>query len=47
MGKPNPESERIILLHTGLPCLLRIEKEDSVTPDTVKKYAHQLKLNWK
>lgn len=46
-GNANPESERIILLHTGLACLLRIEKENSVTPDTVRKYAHQLKLNWK
>jgi dethiobiotin synthetase len=46
-GNPNPESERIILLHANLPCLLRIEKEHSITPDTVKRYAHQLKQNWK
>lgn len=45
-GPANPESERIILLHTGLPCLLRIEKESIVTPDTVKKYAQQLKQTW-
>jgi len=46
-GISNPESERIILLHTGLPCLLRIGKESVVTTDTVQRYAHQLKLNWK
>jgi dethiobiotin synthetase len=46
-GNTNPESERIILLHANLPCLLRIGKENSITPDTVKRYAHQLKQNWK
>jgi dethiobiotin synthetase len=46
-GNHNSESERIILLHTGLPCLLHIDRENSVTPDIVKQYAHQLKLTWK
>jgi dethiobiotin synthetase len=46
-GPSNPESERVILLHTGLPCLLRIAKENTVTPETVTRYAHQLKLSWK
>jgi dethiobiotin synthetase len=46
-GNPNPESERIILLHANLPCLLRIAKETAITTDTVKHYAHQLKQNWK
>jgi dethiobiotin synthetase len=45
-GDPNPESERIILLHSELPCLLRIKKEKKITPDVVKKYAQQLSQNW-
>jgi dethiobiotin synthetase len=45
-GESNPESERIILLHSGLRCLLRIKKETEITPDVVKKYAQQLSQNW-
>jgi len=45
-GESNPESERIILLHSKLKCLLRIAKEDTVDKYTVKKYASQLKENW-
>jgi dethiobiotin synthetase len=45
-GEPNPESERIILHHSSYPCLLRINKETSITPETVKKYAEILKQNW-
>jgi dethiobiotin synthetase len=45
-GESNPESERIILLHSKLKCLLRIVKENTVDKSTVKKYASQLKENW-
>jgi dethiobiotin synthetase len=45
-GESNPESERIILLHSQLKCLLRIAKEDNIDKHTVKKYASQLKENW-
>lgn len=45
-GDTNPESERIILLHTQLRCLLHIQREDVIDRDTVKKYAQQLNANW-
>lgn len=45
-GKSNPESERIILLHSGLPCLLRITPEETINHETVKRYAERLKENW-
>lgn len=45
-GESNPESERIILHHSPYPCLLRINKEKLLTPETVKKYAAILKKNW-
>ena len=45
-GESNPESERIILLHSKLKCLLRIAKENTVDKSTVKKYVSQLKENW-
>ena len=45
-GESNPESERIILLHSKLKCLLRITKENNIDKHTVKKYASQLKENW-
>ncbi len=38
-GPSNPESEDIILKHTGFPCLLRIEKESIITKEVVIKYA--------
>ncbi len=44
-GKSNPESEAIILKHTGYPCLLKILQEPIITKDIIKKYAAQLKLN--
>ena len=44
-GQSNPESERIILHHTGYPCLLKIEKEESIDKEVVQKYASQLKAN--
>lgn len=45
-GKSNPESERIILHHAQYPCLLRINKEDQINQDTVKRYSELLKQNW-
>lgn len=45
-GVPNPESEEIILKHTGFKCLLRIGEEEEVTKGIVIKYAEQLKKNW-
>lgn len=45
-GKSNPESERIILHHTGLPCLLRIAPGEIINHETVKRYAERLKENW-
>src|SRR5258708_4824310 len=45
-GESNLESEEIILKHTGYKCLLRIEQEEEVTKEIVKKYANLLKENW-
>jgi len=45
-GDSNPESERIILVHSKLKCLLRITKEETITKAVVKKYAERLKENW-
>lgn len=45
-GQSNPESERIILHHAQYPCLLRINKEDQINQDTVKRYSELLKQNW-
>ncbi len=45
-GPSNPESERIILKHTGYPCLLRIDQESEISKETVGKYAEQLKKSW-
>src|ERR1041385_4024750 len=42
-GPSNPESEEIILSHTGYKCLLRMEEEEEVTKDVVKKYAVELR----
>lgn len=42
-GESNPFTEDIILKTTGLPCLLRINKEANLTKEVVKKYAEQLK----
>jgi dethiobiotin synthetase len=42
-GQPNPESERIILHHSGLRCLLRITREETIDQNTVKRYADLLK----
>ncbi len=45
-GATNPESERIILHHTSLPCLLRIQKEDYITPEIVRNYAQVFLSKW-
>ena len=45
-GPSNAESERIILHHTRLPCLLKIMHEINVDRTTVNKYAAQLKSTW-
>ena len=45
-GESNPESERIILKHSGYPCLLRVAKEQHLTSETIKRYATQIKKNW-
>ncbi|HEX6889223.1 MAG TPA: dethiobiotin synthase [Chryseolinea sp.] len=45
-GRSNPESERIILHHTKLPCLLRIEQEKKIDKHIVKKYSALLKSAW-
>lgn len=45
-GKPNPESEEIILQHADLPCLLRIDREEKVDKNLIKKYAKRLLINW-
>lgn len=45
-GDANPESERIILKHAEVPCLLRISKENLIDNAAVIKYADLLKRNW-
>lgn len=42
-GPTNPESERIILHHTGYKLLLKIEQESKIDKPIVIKYASQLK----
>lgn len=46
-GPRNEESERIILHHSGLPCLLRIGREDIVDKTMVSRYAGELSKNWR
>lgn len=46
-GQANPESERIILHHAGIPCLLRVSQEPNVDRAVVHKYAETLVSNWK
>jgi dethiobiotin synthetase len=43
-GAVNPESERIILKHSNLPCLLRIKNERIITKQEVIDYALQVQL---
>ena len=42
-GESNPESERIILLHSQFKCLLRMKKESQITVQVINQYAQQLK----
>ena len=45
-GRSNPESERIILQHSGYRCLLHIDRENAVSNEMVKRYAEQLNEHW-
>jgi dethiobiotin synthetase len=45
-GPSNAESERIILHHTGLHCLLKITREEKIDKSTVSKYAGLIKKTW-
>lgn len=45
-GEPNYQSEEIILHHAGLPCLLRIGREEKLDTSIIKKYANLLLINW-
>ena len=45
-GDRNEESERIILSHTKLDCLLRIKNEPVINAQVVNSYAATLKQNW-
>ncbi len=42
-GPPNPESEQIILHHTGYKKLLYIAPETTITPEIISQYAAQLR----
>lgn len=43
-GPTVPASEELILSYTGLPCMGRIQQEDTVTPEMVSRYARLLNL---
>lgn len=45
-GESNPESERIILHHTGLHCLFHMAREEEMNSNIVKKYTNLLLDNW-
>ena len=45
-GRSNSESERIILHHTKLPCLLKIDEEPKIDQQVVRKYSSLLKTAW-
>lgn len=45
-GETTPESERIILLRSGINCVLRIQKHAEITPEIVKEYAALFKKTW-
>jgi dethiobiotin synthetase len=44
-GDRNPESERIILHHSGFPQLLHIDREKNIDKEVVRQYAMKLKSN--
>jgi dethiobiotin synthetase len=45
-GDRNEETERIILQHSRLRCLLRLQKEAEINPRVVEKYAVLLNETW-
>lgn len=45
-GRPNRETERIILHHTGLRCILHVGQESVINEAVIEKYSQQLKANW-
>lgn len=45
-GHTNLQSERIILHHTRLRCLLKINREDHITAHTIYQYAQLLSDTW-
>ena len=45
-GTPNRETQRIILHHTGLRCLLHVGQEPVINEAVIEKYSQQLKANW-
>lgn len=45
-GDTNEESERVLLHHTALKCLLRIRKEPIINADIVREYASLLNTTW-
>jgi len=42
-GMPNEDTERVILHQTGLPCLLRVAKEERIDKTAITKYATLLR----
>ena len=44
-GETTPETENIILKHSGLPCLLRINLEQEISKEVVLKYAKLINTN--
>jgi dethiobiotin synthetase len=45
-GPRNHESERIILKHSGLRCLLHIDEEPVVDTEMIIKYSKMLRASW-
>jgi len=43
-GPSNPATESIILKHTGLPVILRINEEESLNEEVILRYAREVKL---
>ncbi len=43
-GPSNPPTENIILKHTGLPVILRVDDEEELDKEMVKRYAALVKL---
>lgn len=42
-GPPNQQTERIILHHTKLPCLMRIDRELAIDSAVIDRYSNQFK----